>query len=151
MNDLKDLWGEISQAKVLRTPYVILKEQASQLNQKTQGLLLGEVYKSIKQNQFKASLSEQINPKKSRHQEQFVNILRIKAPSLNNYTYSVVQVEYPIALYPVKVEGFAVEGFLRMCNNEDEFEQALGEILSSEEVRKVISILLAQIQADLTE
>jgi hypothetical protein len=151
MDNPKNLWGEIPKAEIKRTPYTILKEQASQLSRITNGLLIGDVYKNLKQNPLASNLIAQNNPSQSGYQERFVNILRIKAPSLNNYTYSVVQVEYPITLYPAKVRGLAVEDFSQECQNEEEFEQALGEILSSEPVKRAVSTLLAQIRADLPE
>lgn len=128
----KNLWGELPNTETLRTPYSILKEQASILSEITNGLLIGEVNSYPKENLF-------------------VMILRIKAPSLNNYTYSVVEVQHKIQLYPVFVMNLASDenqGF-NQCSSEEEFEKALGQILSSQEIKKVISVLLAQIQADI--
>ncbi|MBD2016549.1 hypothetical protein H6F96_21575 [Microcoleus sp. FACHB-53] len=159
MTNQKNLWGELPKPETIRTPYTLLKEQASILSEITNGLLIGEV----------------INDQRDKF---FVNILRIKAPSINNYTYSVVQVQYPIQLYPVFVKNLTSDKFnnleknlMNAANNpligfvdpggllvqqgynkyssEEEFENALGEILSSEEVKQVISALLAQIHADI--
>lgn len=159
MTNQKNLWGELPKPETIRTPYTLLKEQASILSEITNSLLIGEV----------------INDQRDKF---FVNILRIKAPSINNYTYSVVQVQYPIQLYPVFVKNLTSDKFnnleknlMNAANNpligfvdpggllvqqgynkyssEEEFENALGEILSSEEVKQVISALLAQIHADI--
>jgi hypothetical protein len=159
MTSNKNLWGELPKPETIRTPYTILKEQASILSEITNGLLIGEV----------------INNQKDKF---FVNIIRIKAPSLNNYTYSVVEVQYPIKLYPVFVKNLTSDNFnnleknlmnaannplmsfvdyggllvqqgYRKYSSEEEFENALGQILSSQEVKQVISALLAQIHADI--
>jgi hypothetical protein len=159
MPSKKNLWGELPNPETIRTPYTLLKEQASILTEITNSLLIGEV----------------IHNQKDKF---FVIILRIKAPSLNNYTYSVLEAQYSIKLYPVFVKNLASDSFkklenleanklrlglmsaveypgwlenqgYRQCSSEEELEKTLGEILSSPEVRRVISALLAQIHADI--
>jgi hypothetical protein len=130
MTSKKNLWGELPNAETIRTPYTILKEQASILSEITNGLLIGETIVNSQRNAL-------------------LNIgLRIKAPSLNNYTYSVVQVEQPIQLYPVGIINLIKNSIVK-CSSEEEFENALGEILSSQDVNRVISGLLAQIHSDI--
>ena len=136
MTSTKNLWGELSSYETLRTPYTILKEQASILTEITNGLLMGEV------KLFQPNSS-------NRNDLKFIADLNIKVPSLNNYTYAVVSVEYSINLYPLVVNNYVVNDHGRNCSSEEEFENALGEILSSEEVKKVISALLSQIHADI--
>ncbi|MDP8965455.1 MAG: hypothetical protein M3O33_16020 [Cyanobacteriota bacterium] len=159
MTSKKNLWGELPEPETIHPPYTILKEQGSILSEITNGLLLGEITNNQKDNFF-------------------VNILRIKAPSIYNYTYSVVEAQYPIKLYPVFVKNLTSDNFnnleknlMNAANNplmsfvdsggllvqqgyskyssEEEFENALGQILSSKEVKQVISALLAQIHADI--
>jgi hypothetical protein len=130
MTSKKNLWGELPNPETIRTPYTILKEQASILSEITNGLLIGEVV---------------VNNQKDKL---FVMTLRIKAPSLNNYTYSVVEVQQPIQLYPVTIMNL-LENKMTKYSSEEEFENALGQILSSQEVKTVISGLLAQIHADI--
>lgn len=137
MNSNKDLWGEIPSHETIRTPYTILKEQASLLTQKTNGLLIGEVSRDQKYNVSK--------------QREIQVTLLIKAPSLNNYTYWVLEVGHPIELYPLSVKDLAGTNPQLDCSSEEEFEQALGNILSSKEVKRVISALLAEIHADLPQ
>jgi hypothetical protein len=51
--------------------------------------------------------------------------------------------------FPVP-DGLRFETILhRESSSEEEFENALGQILSSQEVKQVISALLAQIHADM--
>ena len=130
MTNKKNLWGELPNAETIRTPYTILKEQASILSEITNGLLIGEVVVNIQKENFLAMT------------------LRIKAPSLNNYTYSVVDVQQPIQLYPVGIRNL-IKNTWTEYSSEEEFENALGQILSSQEVKRVISALLAQIHADI--
>lgn len=126
----KNLWGEIPKNVEVRTPFLILKEQASILTQMTNGLLIGEV-----------------DRRPSLEQTLFSVRLRIKTPILNNYTYSVVEVKYPPKLYPLKIRDFTDYEKEVECSSEEEFEAALSKILSSDAVKTVISTLLADIQS----
>jgi hypothetical protein len=130
----KSLWGDLSQPEIVRTPFTILKEQAGILSEATSGLLIGDVYRA------------QIEEPKS-----VVNVLvlRVIAPSLDNYHYSILEVNHDITLYPLEVRGLVGNGtYSKQCGSEEAFEQALGEILSSPAVRKVISALLSDIYAN---
>ncbi|WP_157943320.1 hypothetical protein [Nostoc sp. CENA543] len=125
----KNLWGELPKNVEVRTPYLILKEQASILTQMTKGLLIGEVdRKPVLQNVFIARL-------------------RIRVPELNSYTYSVVDVQYPLKLYPLVIKDYTSSEQEIQCSSEQEFEVTLGKILSSDQVKRVISTLLAEIQS----
>ncbi|HAA28270.1 MAG TPA: hypothetical protein DCE56_12050, partial [Cyanobacteria bacterium UBA8553] len=64
-------------------------------------------------------------------------------------SYSVVDVRQPLQVYPVAVRNLLVESRMDKYSSEEEFENSLGEILSSQEVKGVISGLLAQIHADI--
>ncbi|MEM9543420.1 MAG: hypothetical protein AAGA60_28495 [Cyanobacteria bacterium P01_E01_bin.42] len=141
-NKPESLWGEIPTSENLRTPYTILQEQASILSESTQGLLLGEVVPMPYTNRPYLSLSP--------NQRQFYGVLRIKVPSLTNYTYSLLEVEYPIQTYPIFVRNLAGEDDKYECEDEEGFKAAVKDILSSDEVRQVIAILLSQIQAEVS-
>jgi hypothetical protein len=122
----KNLWGDIPKPDHLITPSNILKEQASILTEETKGLLVGEIKRELPGN----------NP--------FVVELRIKAPALNGYVHGVLEVKYGIELYPALVRGLAISESMT-CSTQEEFEEALGKILSSDRVRQVIAALLAQV------
>jgi hypothetical protein len=85
---------------------------------------------------------------RSQEKELFVIHFRIKAPALNNYTFSIVNVRHSAQLYPATVADLASREHSGTCGDEEEFEQALYKILSSEKVRKVIAALLADIRVD---
>ncbi|MBP0018505.1 MAG: hypothetical protein J7647_13270 [Cyanobacteria bacterium SBLK] len=141
----ENLWGDIPTSEDMRTPSTILREQASKLTELTQGLLEGEVvfipYDNIS---FAHKLYERLDP----NQQKFYGTLRIKVPSLANYTYSLLEIGYSIQAYPVFVRNLAGEDSKQECANEEEFKVVLRGILSSDEVKRVIAILLSQIQAE---
>lgn len=147
MTKTKDLWGDLPSAETIRTPYTILKEQASILTEKTNSLLIGEV-KMSPQIEYPGIIKSLVDQERQQSQS-FVAFLRIKVPSLNNYTYSVLKIQYPLPdLYPVLVTSFvAAEDRECECATEAEFENALGKVLSSSDVKRVISGLLAQVHA----
>ncbi len=127
----KNLWGELPSVEDVRTPTLILKEQAALLADMTQSVLYGEVT-------FGKSRSGA---------DKFELELRIVAPALDNYTYDAVVVMQPLALYPLKVwpgwERYNPQ-VEKICSSADELELALAEILGSDTVRRVIAALIAQ-------
>ncbi len=56
----------------------------------------------------------------------------------------MLEAEHSLEFYPVSVRSLALTE-PTTCTTQEEFEDLLGEILSSDQVRKVISALLAQI------
>lgn len=131
-NEVKNLWGDLdlSLKDNIRTPYVILKEQAALLGKLTNNLLIGHVIKN-------------------KLDKDFENTLRIKVPSLNSYTYSVLKVDYSIGTYPLTMQNFmGIEPKIETCENQEEFESCLEKILSSSEMKRIISSLISDIKAD---
>ncbi|MGD1917679.1 MAG: hypothetical protein ACFCAD_01615 [Pleurocapsa sp.] len=126
---VKNLWGKLPIEDNIRTPYIILKEQASILTEATNGLLIGKVIK-------KRDSLDNINCD-----------LIIKVPSLDNYTISIVDTIYPVTIYPVEIKGSNAQ-YYSSCDTEEEIENTLSTILSSEEVRRIISGLLSEVRAD---
>jgi len=130
MSEIESFWGEIPTPDALPDlPNRILKEQGSLLTEATDGALIGEtVFADNKKQSFSATL-------------------RIKVPSLNNYFYNIVRIEYPIEVYPVDVVDMS-DGFELTCKDLEELRRELKGILSSDRVRAVISALLAQVSAN---
>ncbi len=95
---IKNLWGDLPVDTDIRTPYIVLKEQASLLSEATNGLLVGSVNRT--------SLDKSIYLYKEYDCE--CN-LEIKVPSLNNYSISIVKVSYPINIYPSKISSQATK------------------------------------------
>jgi hypothetical protein len=123
----ESFWPDLPTAKV-RTPHAILLEQANALAERTHGLLVGQVRRTLNGNDFVSSLS-------------------IVAPSLNNYTYAVLSLDYPIGSYPLRL-FFDARGQFFQIADEETLLSSLKTILSSDEIKRVMTGLLAQIQAN---
>lgn len=128
MTKIKNLWGDLPLEDNIRTPYVVLKEQASLLTEATNGLLVGKV-------------SQKAAPDNSG----LISTLEIIVPTLNNYSISILSIERSIMLYPSKVIDI-IKDYSKECQTKEELERALAEILSSQSVKRIISGLLAEIK-----
>ena len=131
-NTTKNLWGDIPVKETVRTPYTLLKEQASELTKATQNQLVGEVAKFTDD------------------KDKIVCVLEIRVPDLDDYIISIAEIIYDIDLFPLKIRAsFSdTENTFKECNTEAEFEITLGEILSSPRVKRIIAILLSEIRAE---
>jgi hypothetical protein len=121
----KNLWGDLSSLAVVRTPKTMLEEQASLLTKATEGLLVGAVQDEGRSGIFHYSLN-------------------VIVPALNNYTYEILRVNYPLEMYPLQLfcERPPISGTF---GSEEAFEGAIEDILSSDEVRRVLSYLKSQV------
>jgi hypothetical protein len=124
----KNLWGDLPKPDHLITPSSILKEQASILTEETKGLLVGET------------------KRRTSEDGTFFIELNIRAPALNGYLYGVLEASHGIELYPVNVRSLASGS--ATCETQEAFEGLLGKILSSNQVKKVIASLLAQVREE---
>jgi hypothetical protein len=140
MNTSKSLWGDLPLADAIRTPIAILREQATILTELTHGLLEGVVTNRLTD---ESSIVFSISLKKPK---EFSAVLSIVAPALDGYVFRILQMDYDLELYPVEIENLASEigDSFTSCNNEQELMQAIGNVLSSESVRRAIRMLLAQ-------
>lgn len=121
----KNLWGELDVEENIRTPTAILKEQADALSTLTKGILDGRV--GIDQG-GKGLILE----------------FFIVARAINGYSYELLNVTHDVELYPAYVFTQTNNRGRVECNDEQEFEDYLGEILSSNKVKRIISALIAQ-------
>ena len=127
---VKNLWGDLPELSDVRSPATILREQASLLTQMTKGTLQGEVSLLKRKDKFDLTL-------------------RILAPALDNYSYTVLGVVYPIEMYPADVfDAHNLPPIPRSCTDEESLQSTLANILSSSRTQKVISHLLAQSKGD---
>lgn len=124
---MNDCWGDLSEIGDVRTPATILREQAMLLTQKTDGLVEGRVWLLSTQAVFELEL-------------------RMIVPLLDWYPYSLLTVSYPSNLYPATLRVSAIQELAepRVCTDEAQFLQELGQILSHPAVKKVIVSLVAQ-------
>ena len=127
----QNLWGELPNVDDVRTPTTILKEQAAQLSAATKAVLRG-----------RAAVTQSSG--------WFLLQLRIVAPVLDNYEYTVLDVAhgvdpYPLTLTPIWNKNRR-EGGVR-CNTEVEFLEAVAAVLQDDRTRRVVGALLAQSKA----
>lgn len=132
---VQNLWGDLVGLDTARTPAVILQEQAGLLGKLTDEVLVGEVRR----------INETRNP------ESFIATLYIVAPALQQYSVSVVRVDYSlVSAFPVNVDSI-LDGREWKADSEKQLADILSEILSSDVVRKVISSLIAESQMSLQD
>jgi hypothetical protein len=124
----KNLWGKLPDTETITTPTTILKEQAAELTEMTKAVLLGDV--TVVQQYSKFELQ-----------------LIIRVPLLDNYEYVVLYATHTLDLYPVTVspgwDRYTAKSQVT-CTNREEFESAVGTILSSDKMRQVLTSLVAQ-------
>ena len=127
--ETRNLWGESFKPEPIRTPSIILREQASLVGKLTEYMLDANVDRDRTNDYIRLDLS-------------------INAPALENYTYNVLSVTYDIhKIYPLTIRNQQTYKS-QECSNEEEFVEALHSILSSDQVKKVIVNLLSQIKAE---
>lgn len=141
----KDLWGEIPSIEKIPPPVLLLREQADILAEKTEGVLQGRVHiTAVPEGQdflaspVRAALERAMLGVKGK----FVASLHIVAPALNSYSIAVVELLYDVKPYPVVVRS-KLRDQEKLCSNETELQDALQDILSSQEVKDVIALLLS--------
>src|SRR5438552_13671949 len=119
----RNLWGDLPLAEEITPPATILKEQAVQLTKLTSGVLEGRVSSGTTGDQF------------------LTNLL-IYAPALN-YTAGILSVQHRINLYPAIVTD-SQSGQTFSIQNETQFLDTLGKVLTGERVHKLIAALVSQ-------
>jgi len=125
---VENLWGDLPLGKETRTPYTILREQAVLLTEMTKEALEGNVSRIRRE----AGI--------------FTYNLEIASLAIRRYSYRLLQVDFPPSLYPLSMSDFTNDLEYK-SENEEEFIKVLGEILSSEKVKKVVLGLLSQSKA----
>lgn len=118
----KSLWPELK-VKREKTPYAILKEQATYLAENTNGLVNGLVTREVDKD----------------------GDIRLRffffTPALGNYRYLLVDVWHdPVMVYPVTETTSGEE----VAASEAEFLEHLEEIFGSDNTQRVLSSLINQ-------
>ncbi|MDM8523547.1 hypothetical protein QUF80_09275 [Desulfococcaceae bacterium HSG8] len=124
----ENLWGELPEIGKIRIPLSILREQASLLGHMTERLLEASVFMNDNSDQLIDA------------------VLKISVPALSSYTVGIVQIKHKAEFYPVTLINLLTSE-AREANNEAEFVEALGQILTSDKVRRVIESLLIHIRS----
>ena len=118
----QDLWPVDIATTELRSPVAILREQATLLADKTEGLIVGNVRT--------VTLAEQLQ-----HTFMFV------APALSHCTFDLFNFTHGPSLYPVDASN--QEGKVIRIESEEEFMNFLRDLFSSERTKQIIHSLIA--------
>ena len=94
------LWGELPEITEIRTPKVVLAEQAKALEELTQGSLTCELTTT---------------PTDS---DGFMHVVGIVAPSLGNYSVVLVEITHQAKVYPCMIKSRFIGIAARKCNDE---------------------------------
>lgn len=132
MSNLDNIFDDVIEEITVKPPIAILKELAQILEKKTGGLLVGKVQQSVSKG------------------GDFTLEFFIVAPSLNNYTHAIFELQHDLTLYPLAASTYYENG-VRQIQNQDELERLLKSIFSSSKVKPVINGLLAQIKSEKEE
>ncbi len=124
---MSDTFWVIPDVSTTRTPLIILKEAASELTRRTEGLLRGHV----------------ASQRPSYDLSMLVLRLSIIAPALDNYQIAVATYSQPMELYPGQLASEILENE-SVVSSEEELVKALRDQLSAPKVQKVIASLLSQ-------
>lgn len=123
----KSLWGGLEDIDTVRTPSMILQEQAGLLGELTNEVLEGQVGRDNIQDDNRIAVS-----------------LYVVAPAIQRYRVQILSLNYSYAtVYPVGVSD-SIQGRLRQARTEDELLSILKEILSSSYVKNVIATLISE-------
>ena len=126
-----DFWPDLDSTQV-RTPLLILKQQA---------VLLGKHTKNL--------LAASVETQTMSYGERFLHRFIIQAPTLD-YRYGLFSVSHDLMLYPVTLESSPqreVSRVQRTFKSEDEFVSWLKDLLNSDQTKRLLSTLLAQVEA----
>lgn len=138
-----DLWPESLDISMKVTPpLVILREQASLLENKTKGLVKAEVRSNANANSLEAIARSALGAEATYPLSYSFFLV---APALGNYKYQLFRVIQPVDMYPLKIVGSPLED-IEIASEEDLLEK-LKLIFASEKVKRVISAMIAQSQA----
>lgn len=128
-----NLWPADIANTAMRTPVAILREQASFLTQSTNGLVTGEVKTAV----F--------------HAHELMHTLFVVAPGLDNYRFELLRVKHKQIFYPLEASSQTEQlPWQHTLKSEGEFIDWLREVLNSDETKRLIHSLLAQV-TDVTQ
>ena len=119
----KNLWGALPEIENIRTPHEMLLEQGECLADMTNGLLSLNIERVRKKVFFTYDVSIQISDLE--------------------FCQTLLKVTHDIKLYPAKLD-FELTDEEYTSNSQEEFEEDLGTILSSNELGGLIRSLMAQ-------
>lgn len=124
------LWGDLPALAEIKTPKLVLAEQAKALQVLTEGSLICELTTT---------------PTDS---DGLMHVMRLVAPSLGNYSVVLLAITHQAKAYPCMIRSPFIGIAARKCNDETQLEPGLKHFLQHAKTRELISNLLQQIRAD---
>ena len=121
----KSLWGDFTEVEEIRTPHLLLKEQAGHLDEATGGSVTAEVTRSSDE---KYQMSH----------------MTITAHGLDDYTPVLVTIRYTVKHYPCWIKDPMHDVWVE-SRDEEEYLSYLARVLSSDYVKQVITGMIAEV------
>lgn len=125
---IEDLWPEDLVKIDIPSPKEILMEQAHYLSDRTKNLLIGEVKTTTGMIKGEKGIS-------------IIHEFIIKAPSMGNYQFVLLQVIHDLSIYPLIVLNELSEERFDV-NDEGHFKSVISHILGSNLVKNAITALI---------
>lgn len=123
------LWGSLEGSETVRTPAMILQEQAGLLGQLTKEVLEGITLREVSQDSNTVEMS-----------------MYIVAPALQRYRVKILELTYNFTSpYPV-IATSDVISLRRTARSESDLLKILSDLLTSETVRNIVFSLIAESQ-----
>lgn len=122
----KNLWGSFEEFSGQRSPLILFREQAAELHRLTNGVLRADVEVDSVSSGGDMSIT-----------------LKIVAPRLNYYSFSMARALYGFDAYPCNFIDLVNEKTHEQLNQQG-FEEKLSETLQSERVRRGIARLISE-------
>ncbi len=125
-----NLWPSFGEIQIIKTPKIILKEQASFLESITSGYINTEIKTSAH-----LTLLNKVS-----------HVLKITAPIVEGYTTAIVQVDHDmIKLYPLTITSrIKAMPVAYTATSEEEFLVLLKKVFYEKETLETVHSLLAQ-------
>lgn len=129
----KNLWPSFGEIEKIKTPKIILQEQAILLEKSSSGFLTTLVTTTPHPTQF----------------NRYIHLMTLTAPKVENFTANVVMVEHDaIELYPLSVVArIRPMSVNYTAETEEEYLELLSKLFAEKEMVNTIQSLLAQSKA----
>lgn len=121
---IPDLWPKDLGFQKVRTPAVILREQAVRLAEKTNRMVQAEVRQAPNRDLFEYDFN-------------------LCTPAAGSYRFRLFTIQYNLQMYPVQILS-EVDGAPKTARDEEEFMRVVAQILASDETRRAIAVLGSQ-------
>ena len=142
----ENLWGELPESGQVRIPVTILREQATVLGELTENVLSARVRGlPLPTPDMPGTISS----------NRFVYAFDILAPAMQGYSVTLLYMAHDVGIYPVFVFNVLAhrgqdplrERTVEVCKSEENFKEVLRQVLTSENVRNALRLLIAESKA----